>query len=157
VRERSASHHDAALTIIFTGFSDDYGASFHVLRAALFPNEALDAFVSARKAVLVDQFLPNPHRVTAGFFALFDEVAIWLATACCRRRVGGHFIGRFCFCSRFGVGGHPIGRFCRFSLAPPPQVAPESRLLSDMPRQFHGGSQPPSQCAVVTSPVGPTR
>jgi hypothetical protein len=111
--------------------SKDDPAGFQRLRSAQFANVTLHALISATEAVLVDQFLPDRHRIPAMRQARFDEFAIRLAgtgggtwRGFQLARVGGHpaTIGRFC---RRGVGGHliRIGRFCRW--LPP---TPASRL-----------------------------
>ena len=71
-------------------------------RAALFADEEFDAFVGSGEAVLVDQLLPDRHRVATVREALFDQFAIGLAGARCggngfesAAKVGGHLNGRF--------------------------------------------------------------
>ena len=58
------SHHDAGLTIILPrrGFDDDPWFGSGLLQAM---NESADALISGLEAVLIDQFLPDRHRVPA--------------------------------------------------------------------------------------------
>ena len=91
------SYHDAGLTIILTGGSQDDGACFRSLLSAAAAHEALDAGVAAGEAMVVDQILIDGFGVAALAQGQLDEVAIRFADA--RRSVlagvGGHLIGRF--------------------------------------------------------------
>ena len=87
-------------------------------QAFKFADEALDALVATREAVLVDHRLPDRHRVAAAREAGFDMLAMRFAGALGEGRLrlgaGGHLgvgdgrLGRF---RRRGAGGHLRGRF----------------------------------------------
>jgi len=102
------------------------GARFRRLLSAQFANVAPHRLVSAAEAVHVHQFLPDGHGIAALRQRGLDELAVRLAGADGGGRsripgagVGGHPGGTGRFCRR-RVGGHLVGRFCR-----PP--APASR------------------------------
>jgi hypothetical protein len=63
----------------FAWGSEDDGAGFRRLCAALLADEAFDGFEGAREPVAVYQFLPDRHRVAADQEALLDELAVGFA------------------------------------------------------------------------------
>lgn len=97
-----------------TGRGENDSARFRTLCAALFANEAFDAFVGASKTMPIHEFLPDRHGIAATHDAVFDEFAVGFADAGYSAKIGG----RFCDGRRLGVGGHPISRFYRCALAP---------------------------------------
>ncbi len=79
-------------------------------------HEAPHAGVASGEAVVVDQVLPDRHRVAAPLEPQLDELAVRLAGARRGRATKRWHRGR----PRLGVGGHLRrgGRFCRPVLAP---------------------------------------
>ena len=114
------AHHDAGLTIILAWRGRDHAARLGRRRASERQHEAPHARVPRAEPVVIDQVLPDRHRVSAAPERLGDELAIRLARARSRRatrpwhqsEVGGHLFlgGRFW---RPGVGRHLHGN-CRF-------------------------------------------
>ena len=112
--------HGAATVIdlrLFAWRRLDDAAGFRQLRTTQFAGVALDALIGAGEAMPVHQFLPDGHGIASQRQRPLDEFAIRFARAGSgtRRgfpvaRVGGHLtpIGWFC---RRRVGGHLIGRF----------------------------------------------
>jgi hypothetical protein len=104
----------------FAGRSGDDDAGLDRRAPAKRPDESTDAGIASRKAVAIDQVLPDRHRVAATPERIDDELSIGLARARARRaarlrdraRVGGRLApgGRFW---PIRVGGHLAGN-CRF-------------------------------------------
>ena len=127
-------------------------------------DEAFDALISAGKAVVVHQILPDPLGVATLAQRMLDEFAIGLAGTCRRglrrrigARVGDHLIGRF-WAARVGgsrslAGFESCGRGCAPSAGRPSRnrgrfqisgrsFAPDSGLFFDAPQR---PSQPPQR------------
>ncbi len=105
----SAAHHRAFAVVdlrLFTGRRNDDGTRLGRGIASKLPDESLDARIPRPEAVVVDQLLPNRHRVAALGERRFNQVDMRLAgtdggRATARRhpfraaRVGEHLFGRF--------------------------------------------------------------
>ena len=107
-RLRMADHRAVAVIDLafFAGRGGDDDARLGRRRAAERHDEAADARIPGGEAVVVDEVLPDRHRVAAAPERLDDQLSIRLARARTRRATRAR--------DRSRVGGHlrPGGRFC---------------------------------------------
>ena len=115
-------------------------------------NEPADTGPAHGKPMVIDQVLPDRHRIAPAAERLDDQLAIRLAGTGAGRTAGrGPRPG--------GVGGH-LGGNGRFSLLFPwsPTAADcDPRRAQNTNRPSHGGCRSPAQCVRATSRGVPTR
>ena len=133
--------------------------------AAQLPHEAPDARVPGGEAVVVDQVLPDGHRVAAARQRLGDHLAVRLAGARARRAPGRRRWpesvdtppGNGRFCGPESVDTSRNGRFCSAFAWPPATRAPGCPRPADSrsPSRDAHRSPPRSAAAAIPSARAP--
>ena len=75
------SHHDAALTLIFSGCGNDHSVRLQGLVSAKLAHEALYGFIAATESALGHQVLPNPDGIATLAQTEFNRISERFAQA----------------------------------------------------------------------------